>query len=210
MVSRLSWVQTGSATDPCCCEECCLYPAFLNEGDPGTELYPESDLPATITLVTGGGDVTLNKQVDAGPFPYGYEYRSGDSKWNLILDASVTGWALVDTDEITPPIPYWLRQCLIGTYEEQEGVIGVPATYDINDDFTGTYTVNGVDTITRDGDGSCVWLGAKTGGGTWMLDYGITTPYTWHLSSDGPSPTADDKTAPQDGPPGTYGPETIA
>lgn len=206
------------AKECCCGGDCCLYITFDNEDvgtDPETQPYPASDLPATITLVLeDASEVTLTLDSYSTSWPYGYSYSGTD--WNAVMLAGTTGWTITysGADPHYASFDDWTnidaggasQSCLVGTYAS----FPAGSTLFIQDDFTGTYTVNGTDTITRDGAGSCAWLGAKTGGGTWMLDYGITTPYTWHLSSDGPSPTADDKTAPQDGPPGTYGSETIA
>jgi hypothetical protein len=104
--------------------------------------------------------------------------------------------------------------CLIGLYAQ----VGPPPAHEqlVYDPFSNTYTVNGVDPISRvdppdEGQvGGCIWEGYKTGGGLWTLDYGETTPYKWHLFSSGDSPTSDDKTSPQSSPAGAYGSQTVA
>lgn len=166
---------------------CCLYPwpGVDGSGMGGAPFYPSTDLP--MTLFYAGVTFT---------FSFAYQY-SGDPgipgvSWTLWagVDPFVGSWGIVTGSGDYVAGPY---DCLINT--------------DVTDDFTDIYTADG-DTITR--DTVCTWSGAKTGGGDWFLDYGLTTAYKWHLSSTGPTPTSDDKTDPQDKPDGAYGAETVA
>ena len=87
--------------------------------------------------------------------------------------------------------------CLIGTYNRTEANGG---PFDVEDLFSDTLTVNSTDTLTR--QTLCKWTGAKSGGGTWTLQYD-SVAYVWKL--DGTAKSGDQNT-----PAGTYGSDTVA
>lgn len=166
---------------------CCLYP----NGDFATPPYPDSDLPANI--VTPGGTL---------PHTTAYTFTDGVTT----LTATVDGWAFSFGGGYYVTSSGSGNRCLFGSYKN---ILSPFDTVFVTDLFTSNYLVNSVDTVTRVAPGSCKWAGPKTGGGMWRLEYGQTTPYTWHLKASDGSIDAD-KTAPQSSPAGTYGTATVA
>lgn len=165
---------------------CCLYPW----PDPlGSPLYPPEDLPDQITV---NGETWNRDPLMAGG--YGYQGVSGG------IDALSTGlgWRFLDEDgneiAFTEQSP---TECFIGFYiiTADGGIL-----MQVADLFSDTYTVNGIDTVTR--TNLCTWTGPKSGGGTWTLQYDSSS-YVWKLNGVA-------KTAPQSSPAGTFGSDTVA
>lgn len=188
---------------------CCLYP-WPNSGT----LYPSTDLPNTLLLDAVTFTFGNDGEPSGSPLDTDYFYHSdwttdeaGFERFVIFQDFE--DWTLATEVNPTAPSPSGVvvdsqgssLGCLTDAY-------GDPGNDPVTDNFSSTYTVNGVDTITRRPfPTSCVWSGPKTGGGMWKLDYGQTTPYKWHLHS---STTDDDKTSPQSSPTGSYGSNSIS
>lgn len=200
----------GDDTRPQISLSCCIYP-YPHDGG-GGDIYPSTDMPPSLNMTICGEDVTLTY---SGGFQFDGTLGDGsvvflNASTNPVtwtLNIGTTLGSLCQWFTQVPPQP----DCLIGNYLvsfPNPGDCCGDATIVVSDNFTDTYTADG-DTITR--VSTCLWTGTKTtGGGEWALEYGLTTSYTWHLSSTGSSPTSDDKTAPQDGPTGTYGAHGVA
>lgn len=80
------------------------------------------------------------------------------------------------------------------------------------DVFPDILIVNGTDPIDR--TSLCTWYGpvlfeGEPTGFFWTLDYGLTTPYKWHLSYP-EGGINDDKSGDQDTPAGSYGTQIVA
>lgn len=211
MTSRVSWVKTGSETDPCCCGEgdCCLYPW----PDPlGTPLYPDTDLPDTVVwhdaAIDPPEDITLTRS--------GYEYSGTGSTGDYSITAlsgdafwSAQGPPIDGEDRVSI-----LSGCLIGDTFESE-------LMQVSDEFLATYNVHiepviggpwedlsPVDTtISR--VSNCCWEWDDPAAvadygplSAWSFCYGgntdIASLYKWSL---GPST---DKNNPQNSPEGDY------
>lgn len=184
---------------------CCLYPW---PGDPGagTPLYPATDLPDTLNLVSDGSG-----SIPAGTYVFTKDPTAPSYTTTI---SGTTAFLFGQGGPPASPWPssLWSVSSDFGVFvNERCSVVQPPGSYSpdlsITDNFTPTYTVNGVDTVTRVAASSCKWTGPKTGGGMWRLEYGQATPFTWHLHS---ASSDDDKTAPQSSPAGTYGTNTVA
>ena len=216
--------------------ECCLYPWPYasdpdydqdkdNGGASEAPPYPASDLPEELTLNVSkydpaSGVTTFPVTMTRGD---GYLYQGTDARidggGNVGLQLwTITGfgwqWAVLANYAVRSNVDL----CLASTgYESTTGTGDLSAyEFGVFDNFPDTLHVDGQDPIHRGGtsstSGSCAWTGAKTGGGVWSLDYGLTTPYKWHLASYGGAggSTAADKAAPQSSPAGSYGAHSVS
>jgi len=138
-MSRVSWVATGSATNPCCCE-CCMYSANAF----ATGVFTVADLMDEITVFDGfsGTPYVLQKQdppldLGFGPVVYYFDAISGVFAW---FDASGPVWDLT-------AISLSSYTCLSG-----DGTFYAP-----EDVFSATYSVTGTLTGTVTRSSTCVW-----------------------------------------------------
>lgn len=205
---------------------CCVYPW----PDPDAPLYPAEDLPdlLNVPFSAPGPTFTHNGFLPAfilaqlGAAADGFYFAS---EGLFIGDPDYTKYSVffagnAEFNDVSPEVetegqgPGWFFADFYvndtESFVEGFSVASSPCLIrdGVEDEFADTYSVNGTDTITR--GTPCTWNGPKTGGGTWSLNYGQTTPYKWHLTSGGGSPTSDDKDDPQSSPDGTYGSETVA
>lgn len=172
---------------PCCAipVDCCLYPWPDGSGNSGGPFYSSDDLPETINVHVDYPDAPSEDVVFTKDGDYHY---SGDGQF---------GTYTIDGNQDL----FWVSQEMVGTTKclvNGEWASDVGNAISSSDTFLNTYTVNGTDTITRTAAGSCIWTG-----GTWDMDYGITTPYKWSLNGVA-------KTDPQSDPTGSYGANTVA
>ena len=202
-MSNVPWVNTGSETDPCCCD-CCLYPWPDPDGVAGGPFYPATDLLDELEISSDPATVPANGTYTRSGWKFVGPYIV-DGEWTKHYEIfpSNVGWELrfTTTEYVGDFFVVITFPCLIE--------FGPPDIIyiELADLFPDILTVSG-DTITRVTE--CTWTGPKTGGGTWTLSYGNPTPYKWHLKSTGPTPTSDDKTSPQSSPDGTYGSITVS
>ena len=193
MAHRIAAVERGSAVDPCCCGACCLYPwpgYFLD-----TYFYPDADLPDTI-LVNG----------TAFTRDTGFHTYTG-ATGVLVNDEVQAAWNFIPTVEGDIAIT---SACLIGDYQlTSYGAVAVEAVFDA------VYTMETAD----DGDvlieqngvfypDLCTWSNNDSEG-AYRVAYNSST-YKWQMFTlESGLPMTYDKTDPQDGPAGTYGPYTV-
>ena len=200
---------------------CCLYPWLSTQADDGTSPVKKSDLPTTLSLVyrlpsDGFGSAfhtnVLTLDAESATILYTGESAVGPVRlyvgtydridylyydWNLEQDFNPDGSYYRDPYFFSPLIA-GEQACLIHSYSPtgdfNSGSVPL-LEVSVTDNFLDTYTVGGVDTITR--TGTCTWTGPRTGGRMWTVTYG-TVAYKWTLNGVA-------KSDPQNGPAGTYG-----
>lgn len=197
-----SFFKNAGRADDCCadcteapcdsCGICCFY---------NPPVFSDSDLPSSITI--DGLTAIHNGTLPTGlPFPPAdLYYVTGTNPGDYILNYDGGGWRLtkIVTGGFVPGGTG--ATCLF--YDIPDAPFPDVLVRDV---FPSTLTVNGTDTITRvsstpGADGFCQWKGPKTGGGAWYLQYDtLLVVYSLNGTS---------KTAPQDGPAGTYGTDTV-
>jgi hypothetical protein len=145
-MSKVQWVATGSATDPCCCEEepgCCMYPADGLGDD-----YEAADLPDDVIVTYDMEDgVTYERQAggyyqnpEGTLFLVAYNEPTSGWNWCYCSTSSPTG----DQDPISP--------CLI----TGDGNL-TPGDDAVEDQFEDTYAVGNTGvTVTR--ESLCYWI----------------------------------------------------
>jgi len=171
-----------------CCQDCCLYPYPYEYTAESADVYPDSDLPATIvyrTSLDNGYDpgvlVTLTK-IRAGTYS-----GAGPSGHTHELYAQTTPYTAWVNEEEAAVV---LGSCLITGLDPDPGLFG----FSTEDTFNASYFVGSTELVRIS---LCKWRGdART-----LLYNNIT--YQWSL--DGVV-----KTAPQSSPSGTYGGETVS
>ena len=142
-MSRVSWVATGSATDPCCCE-CCMYSAqgivdasFTNDDIPAAVTASETSLPKVSTdesewrYESGGLSVWTNPTSGGIWF-----YEDGICEGPRESPCLFGKYVRVPFDEFEPPC----------------------AEVEVEDQFAATYSVTGTLTGTVTRSSLCDWL----------------------------------------------------
>lgn len=199
-------VLAGSMEDPCCCTppaDCCLYP--YTSAAP----YPDSDLPATITV----DGVTFNKVA-------GYAYEAigspePDMPGKIYVDDLDAQWYLSNS---TGEIVFAVSFCLIAPWIR---ITGEGAdTIEVEDEFPDTLTATADDLgpieITR--VSLCEWTGEGEIDGspfTFRVHYGseeilLQYQWNWDITLNGEAFGSNPKDDPQDTPIGNYGTWTIS
>jgi hypothetical protein len=134
-MSKVQWVATGSATDPCCCEEepdCCMYPA-----DELGDTFEAADLPDTLYGKWGDrADGTFTKS--------GSEYTLGTV--TIRVNAGGTAWEFYDSDDDATST---IGNCLI----RGDGNL-TPGDDRVEDQFFDCYELIWSDDIPGNGPGS--------------------------------------------------------
>jgi hypothetical protein len=204
-----------------CTATCCMFPASPTPP-------PYTALPATLNFnyyyytpstVVGPAVLTLTitptTQIYTGtyngsggnPYTVTLAYNSGASAWELTFTDPV---ALISLGSAYPPYVGCLDFEITGFDGSGNGY-----TFSAEDLFNTTYSVNGVDIVTRCGNPPndallCVWTGVKSSGGSWFLDYGLTNANEFTLSSSGKVPSSDVNSGANNTPVGTYGPNGVS
>jgi hypothetical protein len=121
---------------------------------------------------------------------YNYQGASGSGKtYSVRLTSGLDSWALGLVDEGGGFEPFAFFTCLI------TGPDAIGGNESIDDEFSESYSVNGVHTISR--KDLCTWTGEG-----FTMRYSSTS-FKWALNGA-------EKSNPQDSPVGTYGDNTVS